>query len=196
MRVKVKQDCMNNFKKGEKFTLEKSDSKKEFKVGPTTLTSKQIKQYFIRLKKKKIEESKEEIPVLTKKRVLFPWMQKEQSKAFKFMLAYLADKKGYDKVISGDENFNKFIKNIVDKALGFFPTLYTMVKTHYKEHGRDLTEKEFHNLCVMRLTCMIVYEKDNKKVVALPEHPTNCESKFQDVKDLCLKMIEKKTTYA
>lgn len=199
MRVKVKEDCMNgNFKKGEKFTLEQGALEGTFHVGPAGgLDSKDIKKYFIRLKKKKpVEEpKKEEIPVLTKKRVLYPWMQKEQSKAFKFMLAHLSDKRGYDKIISGDENINKFIKQIVDKALKFFPNLYSTVAKHYKEHGRELTEKEFHNLCVMRLTCMIVYEKENKKVVTLPEHPANCPSKFQDVKDLCLKLIEKKSIY-
>jgi hypothetical protein len=129
-----------------------------------------------------------------KKRVLFPWLKKHQGRAYKCSLALIADKEGFEKVIKGDIAFNAHLKMIVDKTNTIFPSMYKMVRKFYNKRGRELSKKEFIMVAVARLTFMFKYEKENKEVIRLPEHPNNAE-KLKSIVNFCERLIKSEKTY-
>lgn len=129
-----------------------------------------------------------------KKRVLYPWLKKHQGRAFKCSLALIAEKQGFERVIKGDIAFNAYLKMIVDKTNTVFPSMYKTIRKFYNAHGRELSKKEFIMVAVARLTFMFKYEKENKEVIRLSEHPFNAE-KLKPIVKFCERLIASEKTY-
>jgi hypothetical protein len=129
-----------------------------------------------------------------KKRVLYPWLKKYQGKAYKCSLALIAEKQGFEKVIKGDIAFNAHLKMIVDKTNTIFPSMYKTIRKFYNKRGRELSKKEFIMIAVARLTFMFKYEKENKEVIRLPEHPFHAE-RLKTAVEFCERLIKSGKTY-
>lgn len=132
--------------------------------------------------------------VEAKKRVLYPWLKKHQGRAFKCSLALIAEKQGFEKVIKGDIAFNACLKMIVDKTNTVFPSMFKTVRKFYNAHGRELNKKEFIMIAVARLTFMFKYEKENKTVIRLSEHPFNA-AKLKPIVKFCERLLASEKTY-
>ena len=129
-----------------------------------------------------------------KKRVLYPWLKKHQGRAYKCSLALIAEKQGFERVIKGDIAFNAYLKMIVDKTNTVFPSMYKTIRKFYNKRGRELNKKEFIMIAVARLTFMFKYEKENKEIIRLPEHPFKAE-RLKTAVGFCERLIKSEKTY-
>lgn len=182
--------CIENFgdfSKGEKFTVEKVTDK-YCKIQGNKLTLETINKHFKGLKPKNKEIKTED----KKKRVLFPWMKNETGQRYKTMLALLADKKGWDKVISGEVSYNKRLLTIVKRTNEYFPDMFKIVSEFYSSKGRTLTEKEFTPIAMGRITMMFRYDKEKKEVLQMPEHPLKCGGKLDSALKYCQNLLKEK----
>ena len=146
-------------------------------------------------KEKPKEKSKKKSPPREKKkRILFPWLKKKQGRTYKAMLAYLADQKGFGDIISGKLNINRFFDQICTQTDSIFPSMRKTVQEFYKEGGRVLTDREFRQIAICRLRMMFKFDKKEKELKILNEHPTHAP-KLQKAIPLCRKLVRKKLTY-
>jgi len=129
-----------------------------------------------------------------KKRVMFPWLKKKRGRAYKCMLAVLAEKEGFGKVKSGNLTFGKFIREIVQKTNRIFPRMFKVVRKFYKTNGRKLTRKEFENIALGRIRIMFFFDKKEKKIRKLDEHPEN-SPKLKKSVIFCKKLLKNGSTY-
>jgi len=136
-----------------------------------------------------LEESKKR-----KKRVLYPWLKKHQGRAYKCSLALIAEKLGFEKIVKGDIAFNSFLKVVVDKTNIIFPSMFKAVRKFYNKKGRELTKKEFNMIAIARLTFMFKFDRENKTIIRLSEHPHHAE-KLKSIVSFCERLIKSEKTY-
>lgn len=129
-----------------------------------------------------------------KKRVLYPWLKKHQGRAYKCSLALIAEKVGFERVVKGDIPFNTFLKAIVEKTNTVFPSMFKMVRKFYNRKGRELTKKEFNMIAIARLTFMFKFDKENKTIIRLSEHPHHA-LKLKSIVNFCERLIKSEKTY-
>lgn len=196
------EDWAKNFKKGEEYIVSKhvkvGETGKEYLISDLAHFPKEvIKKHFklVENKKKDKVDSKDTKVKTPRKRVLFPWMKTYQGRCYKAMLAILADRKGWNKVITGDVNFNKRLGTIIIETNKYFPEMYTIVSKFYSDKGRMLEKKDFIPIAKGRLTMMFKFDRTNKKIVKLHEHPENSAGKFADAIQTCHELIEKNKEY-
>jgi len=139
------------------------------------------------------KKSKEK-PIKKQKRILYPWLRRRQGRAFKAMLAVLADKEGFGDVIEGKTPINKFYSDICIKCDKIFPSMQMSLRTFYKKKGRAITKKEYRNIAIARLRMMFKFDKVKNRIIKRQEHP-DIATVLAVPKKICKRILKRKITY-
>ena len=129
-----------------------------------------------------------------KKRILYPWIKRKQGKAYKTMLALIAEQNNFIELKEQKIKKNKFFKDVFNKTEFYFPEMYKSVSKFYSLKGRDINKKEYEILCLARLQMMIRYIKNKNEIIKLKEHPDYTKKLKSSIK-LCKKLLKNKITY-
>jgi len=130
----------------------------------------------------------------TKKRIHYPWLKKSQGRAFKVMLALVAENVGFNNVTEGKISLSKVLRESCKKTNKIFPSMYHSVRKYYKQKGRKINRKDFLTIVYGRIMMMFKQDKESGKVERQQEHPYNT-SKLKKYVAECQTVLEKKITW-